>query len=65
MEQLSRPEARAKSVPPKTMAHGNPAKPIAGTEISLALNVWVKEFATGLQSVAPKYAHNALTEDRG
>jgi serine acetyltransferase len=42
-----------KSVPPKTMVQGNPARPIATVEIPLGLNVSVKEFAKGLRSVAP------------
>jgi acetyltransferase-like isoleucine patch superfamily enzyme len=42
-----------KSVPPKTMVQGNPARPIATVEVPLGLNVSVKEFAKGLRSVAP------------
>ena len=42
-----------KSVPPKTMVQGNPARPIATVEIPLGLNVSVKEFAKGLRSVTP------------
>jgi len=42
-----------KSVPPKTMVQGNPARPIARVEVPLGLHVSVKEFAKGLRSVAP------------
>src|SRR5207302_7946644 len=42
-----------KSVPPKTMVQGNPARPIATVEVPLGLNVSVKEFAKGLRSVTP------------
>jgi acetyltransferase-like isoleucine patch superfamily enzyme len=42
-----------KSVPPKTMVQGNPARPIAIVEVPLGLDVSVKEFAKGLRSVAP------------
>lgn len=42
-----------KSVPPKTMVQGNPARPIATVEIPLRLDVSVKEFAKGLRAVAP------------
>jgi serine acetyltransferase len=41
-----------KSVPPKTMVQGNPARPIAIVEVPLGLDVSVKEFAKGLRSVA-------------
>jgi acetyltransferase-like isoleucine patch superfamily enzyme len=41
-----------KSVPPKTMVQGNPARPIATVEVPLALDVSVKEFAKGLRSVS-------------
>jgi carbonic anhydrase/acetyltransferase-like protein (isoleucine patch superfamily) len=40
-----------KSVPPKTMVQGNPARPIATVEIPLRLNVSVKEFAKGLKPI--------------
>ena len=40
-----------KSVPPKTMVQGNPARPIATVEIPLRLDVSVKEFAKGLHAV--------------
>ena len=39
-----------KSVPPKTMVQGNPARPIATVEVPLGLDVSVKEFAKGLRS---------------
>jgi acetyltransferase-like isoleucine patch superfamily enzyme len=39
-----------KSVPPKTMVQGNPARPIATVEIPLGMDVSVKEFAKGLRS---------------
>src|SRR5438132_2168451 len=42
-----------KSVPPKTMVQGNPARPIATVEVPLGMDVSVKEFAKGLRSVAP------------
>ena len=40
-----------RSVPPKTMVQGNPARPIATVEIPLGLNVSVKEFAKGLRPI--------------
>lgn len=40
-----------KSVPPKTMVQGNPAKPIATVEIPLRLDVSLKEFARGLRPI--------------
>lgn len=40
-----------KSVPPKTMVQGNPAKPIATVEIPLALDVSLKEFSKGLRPI--------------
>jgi acetyltransferase-like isoleucine patch superfamily enzyme len=39
-----------KSVPPKTMAQGNPARPIARVEVPLGMDVSMKEFAKGLRS---------------
>jgi serine acetyltransferase len=42
-----------KSVPPKTMVQGNPARPIAIVEVPLGLDVSVKEFAKGLRSFGP------------
>jgi heptaprenylglycerol acetyltransferase len=44
-----------KSVPPKTMVQGNPARKIAFVERPLGLDVSVKEFAKGLRSVAPAF----------
>jgi acetyltransferase-like isoleucine patch superfamily enzyme len=38
-----------KSVPPKTMVQGNPARPVATVEIPFGLNISVKEFAKGLR----------------
>src|SRR5438046_3497354 len=40
-----------KSVPPKTMVQGNPARPIATVELPLRLEVSVKEFAKNLRRV--------------
>jgi acetyltransferase-like isoleucine patch superfamily enzyme len=40
-----------KSVPPKTMVQGNPARPIATVEIPLGMDVSVKEFAKGLRPI--------------
>ena len=51
-----------KSVPPKTMVQGNPARPIATVEVSLGLNVSVKEFAKGLRSVAPASPRDGTKE---
>jgi acetyltransferase-like isoleucine patch superfamily enzyme len=48
-----------KSVPPKTMVQGNPARPIATVDVPLGLNVSVKEFAKGLRAVAPVSEHSA------
>jgi serine acetyltransferase len=42
-----------KSVPPKTMVQGNPARPIATGEIPFGLNVSVKEFAKALKPIRP------------
>jgi acetyltransferase-like isoleucine patch superfamily enzyme len=43
-----------KSVPPKTMVQGNPARPIATIEIPLRMDVSVKEFAKGLRPIGRK-----------
>src|SRR5207248_5609905 len=51
-----------KSVPPKTMVQGNPARPIAIVEVPLGLDVSVKEFAKGLRSVAPASPHDGTKE---
>lgn len=40
-----------KSVPPKTMVQGNPARPIAMVEVPLGLDVSLKEFAKGLRPI--------------
>jgi acetyltransferase-like isoleucine patch superfamily enzyme len=40
-----------KSVPPKTMVQGNPAKPIATVEIPLRMDVSLKEFSRGLRPI--------------
>jgi acetyltransferase-like isoleucine patch superfamily enzyme len=40
-----------KSVPPKTMVQGNPARPIATVEIPLRLDVSMKEFSKGLRPI--------------
>ena len=42
-----------KSVPPKTMVQGNPARPVATVEIPFGVNVSVKEFAKGLRPLRP------------
>lgn len=52
-----------KSVPPKTMVQGNPARPIATVEVPLGLDVSVKEFAKGLRSVARATPRNRPTEN--
>jgi len=52
-----------KSVPPRTMVQGNPARAIARVEVPLGLGVSVKEFAKGLRSVAPPSSQNAPSED--
>lgn len=43
-----------KSVPPKTMVQGNPAKPIATVELPLRLDVSLKEFSKGLRPIRPR-----------
>jgi heptaprenylglycerol acetyltransferase len=53
-----------KSVPPKTMVQGNPARPIATVEVPLGLDVSVKEFAKGLRSVTPA-PHNDGPKGQG
>ncbi len=40
-----------KSVPPKTIVQGNPARPIATVDIPLRLDVSVKEFSKGLRRI--------------
>jgi carbonic anhydrase/acetyltransferase-like protein (isoleucine patch superfamily) len=51
-----------KSVPPKTMVQGNPARPIATVEVPLGLDVSVKEFAKGLRSVGPASSTGSTAE---
>ena len=40
-----------KSVAPKTMVQGNPARPIATAEVPLRMDVSVKEFSKGLRPI--------------
>jgi acetyltransferase-like isoleucine patch superfamily enzyme len=40
-----------KSVPPKTMVQGNPARPIATIETPLTMDVSLKEFGKGLRPI--------------
>lgn len=40
-----------KSVPPKTMVQGNPARPIATVEIPLRADVTLKQFSKGLRPI--------------
>jgi serine acetyltransferase len=40
-----------KSVPPKTMVQGNPARPIATVQVPFGLGVSLKEFAKGLRPI--------------
>lgn len=40
-----------KSVPPKTMVQGNPARPIATFEVPLSMDISLKEFAKGLRPI--------------
>ncbi|MBA3352657.1 MAG: acyltransferase [Blastocatellia bacterium] len=42
-----------KSVPPRTIVQGNPARPIATTEKPLRWDVSVKEFAKGMRPIRP------------
>jgi len=51
-----------KSVPPKTMGQGNPAKPIAPVEIPLRLNVSLKEFAKGLRAIRDRSNNRSRDE---
>ena len=53
-----------KSVPPKTMVQGNPARPIATVEVPLGLDVSMKEFAKGLRSVAPASRNDGPKKNR-
>jgi acetyltransferase-like isoleucine patch superfamily enzyme len=40
-----------KSVPPKTMVQGNPARPIATVETALTMRISLKEFGKGLRPI--------------
>jgi acetyltransferase-like isoleucine patch superfamily enzyme len=40
-----------KSVPPKTMVQGNPARPIARVEVPFTMDVSLKEFSKGLRPI--------------
>lgn len=40
-----------RSVPPKTMVQGNPARPIATVEVPLRLDISMKEFTKGLRPI--------------
>ncbi len=44
-----------KSVPPKTMVQGNPARPIATVDVPLRLDVSLKEFSKGLRPIRSGY----------
>ena len=52
-----------KSVPPKTMVQGNPARAIAKVEVPLGIDVSMKEFAKGLRSVPPASPDNEPKEN--
>jgi carbonic anhydrase/acetyltransferase-like protein (isoleucine patch superfamily) len=47
-----------KSVPPKTMVQGNPARPIATVEIPLRLDVSLKQFSKGLRPIRENRPEN-------
>jgi UDP-3-O-[3-hydroxymyristoyl] glucosamine N-acyltransferase len=47
-----------KSVPPKTMVQGNPARPIATVEIPLRMDVSLKEFSKGLRPIRESRPEN-------
>ena len=47
-----------KSVPPKTMVQGNPARPIATVEIPLRLDVSLKQFSKGLRPIRQNRPEN-------
>ena len=47
-----------KSVPPKTMVQGNPARPIATVETALAMEVSLKEFGEGLRPIRESQPQN-------
>lgn len=50
-----------KSVPPKTMVQGNPARPIATFEVPLTMDVSLKEFAKGLRPIRENPAEKGNT----
>jgi acetyltransferase-like isoleucine patch superfamily enzyme len=47
-----------KSVPPKTMVQGNPARPIATVEIPLRMDVSLKQFGKGLRPIRKSRPEN-------
>jgi hypothetical protein len=47
-----------KSVPPKTMVQGNPARPIATVDIPLRMDVSLKEFSKGLRPIRESRPEN-------
>jgi acetyltransferase-like isoleucine patch superfamily enzyme len=47
-----------KSVPPKTMVQGNPARPIATVEIPLRMDVSLKQFSKGLRPIRENRPEN-------
>jgi len=47
-----------KSVPPKTMVQGNPARPIATVEVPLRMDVSLKEFSKGLRPIRGNLPEN-------
>ena len=47
-----------KSVPPKTMVQGNPARPIATVETALTMEVSLKEFGKGLRPIRESRPQN-------
>ena len=48
-----------KSVPPKTVVQGNPARPIATVEVPLRLDVSLKEFSKGLRPISKEQDQDA------
>jgi acetyltransferase-like isoleucine patch superfamily enzyme len=47
-----------KSVPPKTMVQGNPARPIATVETALTMRISLKEFGKGLRTIRENRPQN-------
>jgi acetyltransferase-like isoleucine patch superfamily enzyme len=47
-----------KSVPPKTMVQGNPARPVATVDIPLRMDVSLKEFSKGLRPIRQDGSEN-------